>query len=177
MFKYISLTLLISLAYILFVTSNCHTHSHDHEAEEPAHFKYSQQANDVPEHNHDHKSQESIKPKAKLPEADLNLWIKALGSTVLVSIAPIFILILIPLDQSKERDSLLKILLSFASGGLLGDAFLHLIPHALNPHTHGADGDHGHSHAHSHAGFLNTFIRLFKHYYKYNIYTYISILF
>lgn len=38
----------------------------------------------------------------------------------------------------------LKTLLAFASGGLLGDAFLHLIPHAVMPH------DHSHSHSHSH---------------------------
>lgn len=40
----------------------------------------------------------------------------------------------------------LKTLLAFASGGLLGDAFLHLIPHAIAPHNH---GDHSHSHSHS----------------------------
>merc|ERR1712240_222982 len=42
-----------------------------------------------------------------------------------------FILFLIPLDNSQEKQWLLKITLSFASGGLLGDAFLHLIPHAM----------------------------------------------
>lgn len=37
-------------------------------------------------------------------------------------------------------------LLAFGSGGLLGDAFLHLIPHAQP-----SDGEfHSHSHAHSH---------------------------
>lgn len=43
----------------------------------------------------------------------------------------------------------LKTLLAFASGGLLGDAFLHLIPHATAPHSHDGDGHH-HSHSHSH---------------------------
>jgi solute carrier family 39 (zinc transporter), member 7 len=43
----------------------------------------------------------------------------------------------------------LKVLLAFASGGLLGDAFLHLIPHAVAPHDHGS---HSHSHSHSHSG-------------------------
>ncbi len=42
-----------------------------------------------------------------------------------------------------------KVLLSFASGGLLGDAFLHLIPHALMASGDG-DGGHAHSHGHSH---------------------------
>lgn len=41
----------------------------------------------------------------------------------------------------------LKILLAFASGGLLGDAFLHLIPHAIVPHDHSS---HSHSHSHGH---------------------------
>jgi solute carrier family 39 (zinc transporter), member 7 len=41
----------------------------------------------------------------------------------------------------------LKTLLAFASGGLLGDAFLHLIPHSVAPHSHGS---HSHSHNHNH---------------------------
>lgn len=45
----------------------------------------------------------------------------------------------------------LKVLLAFASGGLLGDAFLHLIPHAIAPHSHhGEEGHHHHHHHHEH---------------------------
>lgn len=36
--------------------------------------------------------------------------------------------------------------MSFASGGLLGDAFLHLIPHSLSTHHHHDDGHHHHDH-------------------------------
>lgn len=66
--------------------------------------------------------------------------------------APFLILYVIPLDNTEAMQPRLKILLAFASGGLLGDAFLHLIPHATAPHSHeGEDGGHGHSHgAHSH---------------------------
>ena len=43
-------------------------------------------------------------------------------------------------------------LLAFASGGLLGDAFLHLIPHAVSPHSHaGGDDSHAHTHSHGHS--------------------------
>ena len=35
--------------------------------------------------------------------------------------------------------SLLRLFVCFAVGGLLGDAFLHLIPHSINPHTHSTD--------------------------------------
>jgi zinc transporter 7 len=38
-------------------------------------------------------------------------------------------------------------LLAFGAGGLLGDAFLHLIPHAMP-----AGSGHAHSHSHSHHG-------------------------
>uniref|UniRef100_A0A8D2IUY6 Zinc transporter SLC39A7 n=1 Tax=Varanus komodoensis TaxID=61221 RepID=A0A8D2IUY6_VARKO len=57
---------------------------------------------------------------------------QAIGATLLISAAPYFILFLIPVESNtSQHQALLKLLLSFASGGLLGDAFLHLIPHAL----------------------------------------------
>jgi len=80
-----------------------------------------------------------------------SIWMNAIGSTLLISAAPFFILFLVPLDNSKEKEGLLKILLSFASGGLLGDAFLHLIPHALMAQGGEEEGGHGHSHGHGHA--------------------------
>lgn len=82
------------------------------------------------------------------------LWFYSLGSTVLISAAPFVILFFIPLENAAEHSTLLKVLLSFASGGLLGDAFLHLIPHAISPHSHGHDehdhnhDDHDHDHHH-----------------------------
>jgi len=76
------------------------------------------------------------------------VWFQAIGATLLISAAPFFILFFIPLDNSHEKRWLLKILLAFGSGGLLGDAFLHLIPHAQMAGQ--GDGGHGHSHGHSH---------------------------
>jgi len=76
---------------------------------------------------------------------------QAIGATLLISAAPFFILFFIPLDNSKEKQWLMKIFLSFASGGLLGDAFLHLIPHAMmSSEGEGGEGGHAHSHSHSH---------------------------
>lgn len=85
----------------------------------------------------------------------MELWTQAVGATLLISAAPFLILFLIPVQSnSDQHQNLLKVLLSFASGGLLGDAFLHLIPHALEPHSHhGEDHDHSHAsedHGHSH---------------------------
>ncbi|KAK6041672.1 metal cation transporter, ZIP family, partial [Cooperia oncophora] len=77
-----------------------------------------------------------------------NLWMHAIGATLLISAAPCFILFFIPIqDNSPSNGPWLKVLLAFGSGGLLGDAFLHLIPHAV-PH---GSGSHAHSHSHSHS--------------------------
>lgn len=76
-----------------------------------------------------------------------HIWLHSIGSTLLISAAPFFILYFVPLDNTEGMQPRLKTLLAFASGGLLGDAFLHLIPHSVAPHTHGS---HSHSHTHSH---------------------------
>ncbi|XP_014370135.2 zinc transporter zipt-7.2 [Papilio machaon] len=116
---------------IVIVTGHSHSHS---SGNEPPAYKYSSSAN-----------QKNV-IQDKLPETDYDLYVRALGSTIFISIVPFFILFFIPIDGSVEKQPLLKILLSFASGGLLGDAFLHLIPHALTSH----DDGHGHGHSHGH---------------------------
>ncbi|MCJ8735562.1 hypothetical protein PDJAM_G00248530 [Pangasius djambal] len=105
---------------------------------------------------------QSVKRESQAESRDtVELWMQAVGATLLISAAPFLILFLIPVQSnSDQHQNLLKILLSFASGGLLGDAFLHLIPHALAPHSHhgnegqsaAAEESHGHSHgvAHDH---------------------------
>lgn len=156
--------LIYSVILLNFVISaQDHGHSHDHQ-EAPS-FKYSKQANADDHHAHAHshdapkadtKSQHAHShsaPKSSNQKATgLMLWLQACGATLLISVSPVIILLFIPLENAHEHQSLLKILLSFASGGLLGDAFLHLIPHAVSPHTHGEDGHtHSHSHSHSHS--------------------------
>lgn len=57
---------------------------------------------------------------------------QTMAATLVISAAPYLVLFLIPVESNAPRhQALLKLLLSFAAGGLLGDAFLHLIPHAL----------------------------------------------
>lgn len=78
-----------------------------------------------------------------------DVWLHSIGSTLLISAAPFAILYFVRLDNSAAMQPRLKTLLAFASGGLLGDAFLHLIPHAAHSHSHGDEDDEGH-HGHSH---------------------------
>ncbi|VDN02290.1 unnamed protein product [Thelazia callipaeda] len=83
----------------------------------------------------------------------IRVWVYSIGSTLLISFAPFLILSLIPVQvKSNTADSepLLKVLLSFGSGGLLGDAFLHLIPHSQPSHQHSHVHSHSHTHSHSH---------------------------
>ncbi|XP_072777313.1 zinc transporter SLC39A7 isoform X9 [Taeniopygia guttata] len=93
-------------------------------------------------------------PKTKTRPDTAQVWLQTMGAALGVSLAPHLLLLLVPADSgSPRRRGLLRLLLSFAAGGLLGDAFLHLIPHALvfaptAPHDH--HEGHGHSH-HGHA--------------------------
>ncbi|XP_022901017.2 protein catecholamines up [Onthophagus taurus] len=140
---------LVILNYSLAQHHNHHHHDHDHAhhdhpAESPS-FKYSKAAN---EKVAEEKRSETVKNQLN----DNEIWLYAMGSTLLISAAPFFILFFIPLDNTQQKQPLLKILLAFASGGLLGDAFLHLIPHAAmnneQDHGHGHGHNHGHSHKH-----------------------------
>jgi zinc transporter 7 len=144
-----------------------HEHDHGHAHDEPPSFKYSREANEA-HHGHAHSHDEETVTYAPphynegsdddddddKTVAPFSVITWALLSTVGISIAPIVILFFIPVTNSPQHQSWLKILLSFASGGLLGDAFLHLIPHAISAHGGGGnDEGHGHSHggAHSHS--------------------------
>jgi zinc transporter 7 len=133
-----------------------HPDEHEHEKEQPTeatkeheHHGHSHHEGHT-DHEHGKKDEGS---KAIKDRFALSTWVNALGATFLISAAPYLLLFLIPLEKNTdEQKPFLKILLSFASGGLLGDAFLHLMPHAVSPHSHDEDGGHSHSHSHSHGG-------------------------
>jgi zinc transporter ZupT len=78
------------------------------------------------------------------------VWAGALGATVAVSVVPLPLLLVL---RVRAGGRAIRALLAFAVGSLLGDVFLHLLPHAISPHVHHqhADESHSHSHSHSHA--------------------------
>ncbi|XP_050088752.1 protein catecholamines up [Anopheles aquasalis] len=123
-----------------------HHHHHHHHEEEQHHHHHGHSEHGHDHHHHHHQA----KPAAKEPRDTFYIWVHSIGSTLLISAAPFFILFAIPLDNTEEMQPRLKTLLAFASGGLLGDAFLHLIPHAIQPHSHDDGHGHGHSHGHGH---------------------------
>ena len=123
-------------------------HGHSHEQFEHPAKKYQKEAQ-VAGTPAAAKTKSSFKPSPEKKDR-WTKWLQAIAATLLISAAPFFILFFIPLQSnSADQQPLLKVLLAFASGGLLGDAFLHLIPHAISPHSH--HGEHAHDHSHSHS--------------------------
>lgn len=84
-------------------------------------------------HHHDSDSQLS----------GLALWVNALGCSLLVSLASLICLVLLPVIfiQGKPSKAVVDSLAVFGAGAMLGDAFLHQLPHAFG-------GEHSHSHDH-----------------------------
>ena len=124
-----------------------HGHDHDHHHGHDHHHDHDHHGHD---HGHHHGHDHSHGKNTQQRQIDGEIWKYALGSTLLISAAPFFILFFIPLQSNDAQyQPLLKVLLSFASGGLLGDAFLHLIPHAIEYQNHHGGGHH-HHHGHDH---------------------------
>jgi zinc transporter 7 len=58
----------------------------------------------------------------------------------------LILLVMPPLTGSVHAENTLKTLLGFAVGGLLGDVFLHLLPHTYEAPHGGDHAEHDHSH-------------------------------
>jgi zinc transporter 7 len=147
-------------------------HSHERIEEKPS-IKYSREANigqkseeskdgssshqshDIHIHSHkplidSHNSHNTNRKQMHSSKDVSSVWLSALGSTLLISLAPYIILFFISIDNTSKYKLLLKVILSFASGGLLGDTFLQLIPHALMERNLVIDSkSHDRSHSHS----------------------------
>ncbi|KAG1690930.1 hypothetical protein DVH05_027389 [Phytophthora capsici] len=120
-----------------------HDHDHDHG------------------HGHDHDRSEPVaKPKAS--RFSPIVWGQALFATAVVGAAPVLVLLVVPLGvgNQEKQQPLLRVFLSFAAGGLLGDALLHLLPHSLPEGGHSHDHDHA-GHNHDHEGHSHTMADLY----------------
>ncbi|KAL4385367.1 hypothetical protein GQ457_15G004100 [Hibiscus cannabinus] len=89
----------------------------------------------------------------------LGLWLHALGCSLLVSLASLICLIILPVIfiQGKPSKTVVDSLALFGAGAMLGDAFLHQLPHSFGgdrSHSHADHVDHahtGHDHTHAHS--------------------------
>ncbi|KAF0718989.1 Aste57867_1352 [Aphanomyces stellatus] len=138
--------------------SHDHSHHHANEHSGHTHDHGHHHATDHAGHSHDHghASDFSRQLTALTSRFEASLWSEALFATALVGLAPVILLWFIPLGRAnlsiESQKPLLRIFLSFAAGGLLGDALLHLLPHSLPSGGHDHEHDHNHgegSHSHS----------------------------
>ncbi|KAK7368550.1 hypothetical protein VNO80_10577 [Phaseolus coccineus] len=105
----------------------------------------------LPHHHHPHDATEL---------SGFGLWLNALGCSFLVSMASLTCLIVLPVIfvQGKPSKAVVDSLALFGAGAMLGDAFLHQLPHAFggeHSHSHDSHEDHDHhassGHGHSHS--------------------------
>ncbi|KAL2484994.1 IAA-alanine resistance protein 1 [Abeliophyllum distichum] len=116
-------------------------------------------------HNHDHEHEYGHGREHKHGDfvelSGLGLWLHAMGCSLLVSLASLICLVILPLIfiQGKPSKAVVDSLALFGAGAMLGDAFLHQLPHAFggehsHSHDHHDDNAHGHVHvgeSHSHS--------------------------
>ncbi|KAJ9152992.1 hypothetical protein P3X46_026489 [Hevea brasiliensis] len=151
---------------------DCDHHHHHHDDKHDSHAIESKLPEELAEeedmklygfsnyHIHDHHPSHGHDRDLNLTV--LGLWLRALGCSLLVSLASLICLIILPVIfiQGKPSKAVVDSLALFGAGAMLGDAFLHQLPHAFggehsHSHDHGADHSHhayvghGHSHAHS----------------------------
>ncbi|KAJ9563509.1 hypothetical protein OSB04_008669 [Centaurea solstitialis] len=150
-----------------------HHHHHDHHdlgikklpeelaEEEDLRMEFMSSSHGDHDHDHDHYHGGGSELTG------VGLWIHAMGCSLLVSLASLVCLILLPLIffQGKPSKALVDAMAVFGAGAMLGDAFLHQLPHAFGGgHSHSHDNhvddvhqhiasehDHSHSQSHSHS--------------------------
>lgn len=104
------------------------------------------------DHDHDHNSDHD----GHVELSGLGLWINAMGCSLLVSLASLICLILLPFifTHGKPSKAVVDSLALFGAGAMLGDAFLHQLPHAFggeHSHSHDHHDDHHQEQSHSHS--------------------------
>ncbi|CAJ1938923.1 unnamed protein product [Sphenostylis stenocarpa] len=132
-----------------------HDHAHDHKDKIDGRSKLPEELAEeedmklygfgLPHHHHHHDTTEL---------SGLGLWLNALGCSFLVSMASLVCLIILPIIfvQGKPSKAVVDSLALFGAGAMLGDAFLHQLPHAFGGELSHSHDNHGHSHSHDNHG-------------------------
>ncbi|KAK6931682.1 Zinc/iron permease [Dillenia turbinata] len=146
-----------------------HRHHHHHEEENLIQSKLPEELAEEEDlnfysfgshHDHNHDHDHDHEPQHEL--SGLSLWLHAMGCSLLVSTASLICLLLLPVIfiHGKPSKVVVDSLALFGAGAMLGDSFLHQLPHAFgdehsrshdhhDDHVHHTHAGNGHSHAHS----------------------------
>ena len=69
---------------------------------------------------------------ARLASIPASTWLAALSSVLCISVAGLLTVAVLPLLAGPHQNTALQLLVALAVGTLVGDALMHLLPHALN---------------------------------------------
>ena len=155
----LGLMLLLLLLGVVLAAPTASAHEHTH-----AHAEHHHGHGHDHEHQYHHHAAHHPKPAAAAAaphegEAGgwvASPWVRAFAATTLISVVPTLVLPFIPLASTGAdgavalNEKLHRLLLSFAAGGLLGEVFLHSLPHLLAGVEEAAEAGHEHSHEHEH---------------------------
>ena len=157
-----TLVLLVASFLFLLIVGGIegHSHGHSHEHSHGHSHGHDHEHGHGHGHGHSHGHEGSFSSLeegslrwefetrvAKIFGEEYVVYVYALVATAIVGCLPVLILSFLP--PLNDNPKLMNVLLAFAVGGLLGDVFLHLIPHAMDPHDHHEEGgEHHHHHEH-----------------------------
>lgn len=135
--------------------SCAHSHAHAHDDDRGEHLL--EEKNQLGKAGHFHSHGEDghhfghhhhDDDPAQTKSLTMGLWLRAMGCSLLVSLASLVCLLFLPLIVTGGKPSrrVVDALAGFGAGCMLGDALLHQLPHAFS----GGHGEGGHSHAQDH---------------------------
>lgn len=122
---------------------DAHAHSKHADEESCEHGAHGTHDHDA---GHSHAAHTDASPLLPTGANTLETWRNGILATALISSAS---LVTMPFLDLLSRPSVLKLGMAFAVGGLLGDVFLHIVPHEMGGHDHHQADEHAHDeHAH-----------------------------
>ncbi|XP_031638568.1 zinc transporter ZIP10 isoform X2 [Contarinia nasturtii] len=89
-------------------------------------------------------------PRKEVKDITPFAWIAAVVSITIISLCGLIGIAMVPLTRFSAYHEILRFMIAIAIGTLVGDALMHLIPHALMPHKHSASESHEHADRHEH---------------------------
>jgi ABC-type Zn2+ transport system substrate-binding protein/surface adhesin len=105
----ILLVALVNFTPVHSVPSNAHDHSHSHDHNE-IHHEHSHSHSHGHEHSHSHSHDRQVKPapsgvksEPKNSSKEYGVWSEALFATVVIGVAPILILMVVPLVSTDSK--------------------------------------------------------------------------
>ena len=95
------------------------------------HHHHHQESTDSSQGHHQDHAREENALVARLGSIPSTTWLAGFSSIAVISLVGLVTVGVIPMLKGRHQDSALQLLVSLAVGTLVGDALMHLLPHAL----------------------------------------------